>query len=102
MDSRPLPESRFHAESDTLDRRLRRNGMLQVVASMGYMKSRPNPRPRNCHRCRWFHIASQDPDKMPNPGSVEDETGKGKLGQSRARERSGRGGSCGRGLRVLT
>jgi len=102
MDSRPLPESHFQPESDTLDRRLRRKGILQDVASKGYTKkSRQNPRPRNCHRSRLCHIASRGHDKMRNPGSVEERVDRARPEQSQEKERSGRG-SSGKGLQVLT
>jgi hypothetical protein len=101
MGSKPLPESHFLAESDTLDRRLRQSGMLQEVASRGCMKKRPNPRRKNCHCSRLCRIASRDHDKMQNQGSVEETVDKGRLEQSRATERSGRG-SSGKCRQVLT
>jgi hypothetical protein len=97
-----LLESRFHAGNDTLDRRLRRNGMLLEVASRGYMrKSQRNPRPMSWHRSRLRHIASHDHGRMRNRGSVGETIGKGRPEPSLERERSDRE-SSGRGRPVLT
>jgi hypothetical protein len=102
MDNIYLPESRFHAGSDTLDRRLRRNGMLPEVAGRDYMrKSQQNPRPMSCHRPRLRHIASHDRGRTQNQGSVGETIDKGKLEPSLERERSDRE-SSGRGRPVLT
>jgi len=97
-----LPESRFHAGSDTLDRRLRRIGMLPEVASRGYMKkSQRNPRPMSCHRSRLRHIALHDHGRTRNRGSVGETIDKGRPEPSQERERSDRE-SSGRGRPVLT
>ena len=96
-----LPESRFHAGSDTLDRRLRRTGMLLEVASRGYMrKSQRNLRPMSCHCSRSLHIASHDHGRTQSRESVGETVDKGRPEPSRERERSDRE-SSGRGRPVL-
>ena len=96
MDNRCPPENRFLAESDTLDRRLRRSGMLPEVTSRGYMtKSQLNPRLKSC---RCYRRASRGRD-MQRRGSVEGTFDKARLEQSRVRGRIGMG-SFGRGHRV--
>jgi hypothetical protein len=102
MDNIYLLESRFHAGGDTLDRRLRRNGMLPEVASRGYMrKSQRNPRPMSCHRSHLRHIALHGHGRTQNRGLVGEIVDKGKPEPSRERERSDRE-SSGRGHPVLT
>jgi len=97
-----LLESHFHAGSDTLDRRLRRNGMLPEVASRDYMrKSQRSPRPMSCHRSRFRHIASHDHGRRQNRESVGEIIDKGRPEQSRERGRSDRE-SSGRGRPVPT
>lgn len=94
------PENHLHVGSDTLDRRLRRNGMLQEVASRGYMrKSQRNLRLTNCHRLR--HIASYDHGMGQNRVSAGEIIDRGRPELSRERERSDRE-SSGRGRQVLT
>jgi hypothetical protein len=93
------PENHLHAGSDTLDRRLRRNGMLPEVASRGCMrKSQPSPRPTNC---RLRHIASHVHGRRWNRESVGEIIDRARLELSRERERSDRG-SSGRDRQVLT
>ena len=97
-----LPESHFHAGSDTLDRRLRRNGMLPGVASRDYMrKSQRTPRPMSCHHSRSRHIASRDHGRTRNRGFVGETIDMGRPERSRERERSDRE-SSGKGHPVLT
>jgi hypothetical protein len=94
------PENHLHVASDTLDRRLRRNGMLPEVASRGYMrKSQRNPRLKNCHRLR--HIALYDHGRGQNRVSAGEIIDRGKPELSLERERSDRE-SSGRGRQVLT
>jgi hypothetical protein len=92
-------ENHLHVGNDTLDRRLRRNGMLPEVASRGYMrKSQPNPRLTNCHR---LHIASDDHGREQNQGSAGEIVDRGRPELSLERERNDRE-SSGTARQVLT
>jgi hypothetical protein len=85
------PENHLHVGNDTLDRRLRRSGMVPEVASRGYMrKSQPNPRLMNCRRSRLHHIASHVHGRTPNREFVGEIIDRGRPELSRERERSDR------------